>query len=65
MQIRLNGQETECTHETLLAFLEGRGLDVQSVVVELNRKIVTTEELGNVRLSAGDELEILQFVGGG
>lgn len=66
MTIRINGQETECTPGvSLLEFLEGRGLDVRSVVVEHNRTIIVTEKLEEIRLAAGDELEILHFVGGG
>lgn len=66
MTIRVNGQDTSCEDSlTLLEFLEGRGLNVKAVVVELNRNIVKAEEFGNIRLQAGDELEILQFVGGG
>lgn len=66
MIIRVNGKETECAEgTTLLEFLEGRGLNVRSVVVEHNRTIVMTEKLEGVRLVAGDELEILHFVGGG
>lgn len=66
MIVRINGNEEECPEGiTLLAYLEGRGLDVASVVVEHNRTIVKAEELPDIRLNAGDELEILQFVGGG
>jgi len=64
--IRVNGEECECAEGvSLLSFLEGRELDVRSVVVEHNRTIVMTDNLGSVRLVAGDELEILHFVGGG
>jgi thiamine biosynthesis protein ThiS len=66
MTIRVNGETTECADgQTLLEFLEGRGLNVRSVVVEHNCSIVVADDLGSVRLVAGDELEILHFVGGG
>lgn len=66
MTIRVNGLTEECTQGvTLLEFLEGRGLNVHSVVVEHNRTIVVADDFGSIRLSAGDELEILHFVGGG
>lgn len=66
MTIRVNGQDTTCAEGmTLLEYLADKELDVKAVVVELNRNIVRAEEFGMIRLAAGDELEILQFVGGG
>ncbi len=66
MILRVNGEETECPPNiTLAAFLAGRRLDARSVVVEHNRSIVSAEDWETIRLSQGDELEILHFVGGG
>ncbi len=66
MIIRVNGEQVECAENMpLRTFLEGRGLDVRSVVVEHNRSVVMTDAWEDVRLTDGDELEILHFVGGG
>ena len=66
MQLTINGQMQLCNDDTtLLDYLQGSGVDVKAVVVELNRTIVKAEEFGTTVLTDGDELEILQFVGGG
>ena len=41
------------------------GLGGRRVAVELNREIVAREEYPATRLSAGDVVEVVQFVGGG
>lgn len=47
---------------TLLDQLE---LDPRAVVVELNRQILRRTELEDMRLEAGDRVELVHFVGGG
>jgi thiamine biosynthesis protein ThiS len=46
----------------LLALLE---LDPRTVVVEHNRRIVRRAALGDVRVTPGDAIELVHFVGGG
>jgi thiamine biosynthesis protein ThiS len=48
--------------EDLLAFL---GIEPSRVAVERNRAIVRKAEWNRTTISSGDELEIVQFVGGG
>jgi thiamine biosynthesis protein ThiS len=50
---------------TLQGLLDELGLDPRAVVVELNRRIVRRPELGETRLSNGDAVELVHFVGGG
>ena len=50
---------------TLLELLGSLALDPRAVVVEHNRRIVRRPELGQVRVAAGDAVELVQFVGGG
>ena len=66
MQITING-ETEHVEDgiSLLALIQGRGLDPQAVVAELNFDIVPAGTFADVRLNPGDSLELLHFVGGG
>lgn len=48
--------------DTLLKFLE---IDFSRVAVERNREIVRKPEWNSTTIHSGDELEIVQFVGGG
>ena len=41
------------------------GLDPQRVAVERNRDVVPRSQLGEVMVEAGDQYEIVHFVGGG
>ncbi|MGH7588793.1 MAG: sulfur carrier protein ThiS [Gemmatimonadota bacterium] len=51
--------------QTVAAFLAGRGLDPDVVVVERNGEIVPRSRFGELRLEADDRLEVVHFVGGG
>ncbi len=66
MNVTLNGKEkgieNDCTIQQLLESLE---LHPRRVAVEVNREIIKREEYESHRLSEGDEIEVLQFVGGG
>ena len=66
MQIRLNGEETDVpdnlTVAGLLVFLK---LRPERVAVERNRQVARRADWEQQRLTAGDEIEVLTFVGGG
>ena len=66
MQIIVNG-EPRVTPEgqTVLGLLHQLQLDPARVAVELDRKIVKQPKWSETALSAGSQLEIVQFVGGG
>ena len=66
MTIRLNGE----THElagpiTISALLAGLGIDSRLVAVEHNLTIVKRAQYADTLVQAGDEVEIVKFVGGG
>jgi thiamine biosynthesis protein ThiS len=62
----VNGESRAVPEGTTLAgLLEQLGLDPRAVVVEHNRRIVRRDALSGVRLSAGDAVELIHFVGGG
>ena len=66
MHITINGANEDLAEGTsLLQLIEGRGLDPQAVVAELNFDIVPAGTFADVRLNPGDSLELLHFVGGG
>lgn len=66
MQIIVNG-EPRATPEgqTVLGLLHQLQLDPARVAVELDRQIVKQPKWSETALSAGAQLEIVQFVGGG
>ncbi|HEV2294201.1 MAG TPA: sulfur carrier protein ThiS [Tepidisphaeraceae bacterium] len=65
MTVKVNGQDRDVTDgTTVLALIEQHNLTPQKVAVELNRRLIRTEKYDTV-LKAGDEIEIVTFVGGG
>jgi len=66
MTVRLNGETQECREGMTLADLVAElGLGAKRIAVEMNRDIIPREEYAHCRLKAGDEIEIVHFVGGG
>lgn len=64
--IRLNGKAREVAADiTVSGLLDELGLVPGMVVVERNREILARESYAAVRLSEGDRLELVHFVGGG
>ena len=66
VEIVVNGQVRQAPEglflDGLLTWLE---IPASRVAVERNRAIVRKAEWGTTRVEAGDELEIVWFVGGG
>lgn len=66
MKIVVNGEPREISEEaTVLALLESLGLQSDRVAVEVNAQVVRRARHGEQRLSTGDTVEIVTFVGGG
>jgi thiamine biosynthesis protein ThiS len=66
MNLFLNGEPASApAGVTVAAFLEGLGMPSKGVAVERNREIVPKSAYAVTRLTEGDRLEIVQFVGGG
>ena len=66
MKILCNGQQREIDGETnLSSLLEMLSLPADSVVAEINKKIINPDQYDTTRLSEGDEVELIRFVGGG
>jgi sulfur carrier protein len=64
--ITLNGDPAEVERgSTLAALLERLGVEPRRVVVEHNRRVLRAGDYENALLDAGDEVEIVQLVGGG
>ena len=66
MNVFLNGEPARAPDVvTVAAFLESLGMPLKGVAVERNREIVPKSMYVSVRLTEGDRIEIVQFVGGG
>ncbi len=50
---------------TVAGLIADLGLDTRKVAVERNREIVLRSTYPEVRLEAGDQFEIVHFIGGG
>ncbi|MCC6390809.1 MAG: sulfur carrier protein ThiS [Bryobacterales bacterium] len=66
MEIVVNGQPQAAEEGSkLLDLLRTLSIDPARVAIELNGEIVKKEEWEETRLTAGAQLEIVHFVGGG
>ncbi|MCH4179712.1 MAG: sulfur carrier protein ThiS [Megasphaera sp.] len=63
--VTINGHSVEAAGKTLLAYLKDSGYRTTGIAIELNGNIVPRTTYGNITLSNGDTMEIVQFVGGG
>ena len=66
IQVHVNGTEREVqsglsVHELVESF----DLDPMLIVVEINREILTRDQFKEIRVSEGDAVELVHFVGGG
>ncbi|HAD05052.1 MAG: thiamine biosynthesis protein ThiS [Desulfuromonadales bacterium GWD2_61_12] len=65
MTIIVNGTAKSDPAADVAGLLTQLGLDPARVAVEYNRNILARERFAATTLADGDELEIVQFVGGG
>lgn len=66
IKFALNGKQVEWADgSSLLAYLEQTGINPGTVVAEVNGVILKPEFFGAYIINAGDEIEIIHFVGGG
>ena len=66
MQIKLNGETKDVDDgTTLLSLVEQLSLAPERLAVELNQEVIRRAEWPDVKLSDGDRVEIVHFVGGG
>ena len=66
VEITLNGEPRTITPgQTMSALLNALGLDPRKVAVERNESIVARSLYDATLLDAGDQIEIVHFIGGG
>ena len=64
--IQVNGESKDVAAGlTVVGLLERMGLNAGRVAVERNRSILSRDKWGETLVAAGDQFEIVQFVGGG
>lgn len=66
MEITINGEQKTLPAEYNLAeLLIHFELPSERVAVELNREVVRRKDWETIKVSNGDKLEVIHFVGGG
>jgi thiamine biosynthesis protein ThiS len=65
ISVTINGDAREVPEGTIAALLERLGLHPQLIVVEHNREILDRAAFAATELKAGDNVELVHFVGGG
>ncbi len=66
MRLTVNGETRDAPPGATLAdLLASLGIDGRRVAVERNREIAPRSLWSQIELAEGDQLEIVQFVGGG
>jgi thiamine biosynthesis protein ThiS len=66
LEIVVNGEQRRIPSPATVAdLLRHLSLDPRTVVVELNREIIRRPRLHDTKLSDGDAVELVHFVGGG
>ena len=66
MILTINGENRDFENVTTLSDLISQlGMKADRVAVELNRNLVRRDQWSDTKLSNGDKLEIVHFVGGG
>ncbi|MFN6962848.1 MAG: sulfur carrier protein ThiS [Pyrinomonadaceae bacterium] len=66
MHVTINGEKREVPDGVdMSTLLELFSLPSQRVAVELNREVVRRADWNDTRLSEGDRIEVIHFVGGG
>lgn len=66
MLIKLNGDMVDIPSDMdVLSLIESKKLDPKSVIVELNMKIISSDQWTDTIINENDSIEVLRFVGGG
>ena len=66
ISIKLNGKNEELNDGmSLAALLQKLAIKGETVAVEVNLDIISRDKRADCLLKAGDEVEIVKFVGGG
>jgi thiamine biosynthesis protein ThiS len=65
LKITINGEEKTITSTDLLLLVTELGMASKKVAIEHNKKIISKADYEATKLSSGDSIEIVHFIGGG
>ena len=66
MEITVNGEKQTIGNQmTVAQYLEGLGIDPETVVIERNLDILSRDNHSEVMIEEGDSIEIIRMVDGG
>ena len=66
MNVTVNGKQTDVADDTSIVMLLSQfNITSPMTIVEVNREVVAREEWDGRKLSEGDNIEIIQLMGGG
>lgn len=66
VEVTINGERRQVPAEaTILELLGELDIDPARVAIEFNREILRREHWATTRIQGGEQIEIVQFVGGG
>ena len=66
LKLIINGESKEFREGiSVEELIEKLGVRKETVVAEVNRKIIQADQRVSHRLAEGDQVELIQFVGGG
>ena len=65
MEVYVNGKNIKTKSSTILKLLNELGIKSKVMATALNTQIVKKEEWATKEIKEGDEIEFLEFVGGG
>lgn len=63
--VKINGEDRDVDGMSIQDFLKQENYKTERIVVERNMEIVPKSEYASTQMEAGDEIEIVSFVGGG
>jgi sulfur carrier protein len=65
MNIKINGEGRQTEKKMLMELLDELNIAPARVAIEVNLKIIRKADYPSYELKEGDEVEIVNFVGGG
>lgn len=65
MKLVINGEDHDSSSGTVRELLKELRIEQGSVAVEVNMTVIKKSDYESFRLNEGDEVEIVNFVGGG
>ena len=65
IEVSINGEKRAVAEGSVTALLEQLGLHPRLIVVEYNREILDRGVFDATEVRAGDQFELVHFVGGG